>query len=254
MTALAEARIDDVEGLGARAVRKLNELGHFFLGDISQVEFHELYDVIGFDQAKTLLKAYLKAGGTAKFSRPDWSEEDWAEFVQSLVTEEIVTWNEIAMAVCGELNPPQVGTAIASNPSFQAKFPPRETMRNVMEWFYAQPGRCASCGTRLFLEADHIKPKQEFRESGRDETDADTLDNLQLLCKRCNVTKRPSHDLGGISFAPAQSVLIWLLLTERPAKKADFYKLCRAHGLTMANIRFDEAWAFAEWLKREGRY
>jgi 5-methylcytosine-specific restriction endonuclease McrA len=196
----------------------------------------------------------MKAGGTAKFSRPDWSEEDWANFVQRLVADEIVTWNEIAMAVCGELNPPQVGTAIASNASFQAKFPPRETMRNVMEWFYAQPGKCASCGTRLFLEADHMKSKQEFREEGRDETEADTLDNLQLLCKRCNVIKRPSHDLGGISFAPAQSVLIWILLTERPATKEEFYKRCRAHGLTMANIRFDEAWAFAEWLKREGKY
>jgi 5-methylcytosine-specific restriction endonuclease McrA len=254
MTALAEMPISEVPGLNARAVQRLKELGHEHLGDISEVEFHELYDVIGFDQAKKLLKAFMKAGGTAKFSRPDWSEEDWANFVQRLVADEIVTWNEIAMAVCGELNPPQVGTAIASNASFQAKFPPRETMRNVMEWFYAQPGKCASCGTRLFLEADHMKSKQEFREEGRDETEADTLDNLQLLCKRCNVIKRPSHDLGGISFAPAQSVLIWILLTERPATKEEFYKRCRAHGLTMANIRFDEAWAFAEWLKREGKY
>jgi 5-methylcytosine-specific restriction endonuclease McrA len=254
MIALADTRIADVEGLSRRSVQKLHELGHEYLGDISEVEFHELYEVIGFGQAKTLLKVFLKAGGAAKFSRPDWSEEDWAEFVKKLVSDEIVSWNEIAMAVCGELNPPQVGTAIASNSSFQAHFPPRETMRNVMEWFYKQDGKCTNCGTRLFLEADHIRSKQDFREAGLPETDADTLDNLQLLCKRCNVIKRPSHDLGGISFAPAQSVLIWILLTEKPQSKSDFYRLCRAHGLTMANIRFDEAWAFAEWLKREGRY
>ncbi len=254
MTALAEVRIDEVDGLSRRSIQKLHDLGHTVLGDLSIIEFHSLYDAIGFDQTKTLLKAFMKAGGTARFSRPDWSEKDWADFVHQLVADEIVTWNEIAMAVCGELNPPQVGTAIASNPSFQAKFPYRETMRNVMAWFYSQPGKCASCGTRLFLEADHIKSKQEFREEGRDVGDADTLDNLQLLCKRCNVIKRPSHDLGGISFAPAQSVLIWILLTKRPSSKEEYYKLCRQHGLTMASVRFDEAWAFAEWLRREDRY
>lgn len=254
MTPLSQLPIQDVAGLSSRSVTKLKELGHEFLGDISEVQFHELYEVIGFDQAKTLLKTFKKAGGTARFLKPDWSEEDWATFVQTLVEQEIVTWNEIAMAVCGELNPPQVGTAIASNKSFQAKFPPRQTMQNVMKWFYAQSGRCASCSTRLFLEADHIKPVQEFLEAGMDTTEADTLDNLQLLCKRCNVIKRPSHDLGGVSFAPAQSVLMWVLFTEWPETRDKFYKLCRAHGLTMANIRFDEAWAFAVWLKREGGY
>jgi hypothetical protein len=254
MTALTELKIADVKGLSRRSIQKIEKLGHATLGDISLVEFHMLYDVIGFEQSKVLLKALIKAGGMARFSKPDWSEHDWANFVQKLVHDQIVTWNEVAMAVCGELNPPQVGTAIASNPSFQAKFPPRETMRNVMAWFYSQPGKCANCGTRLFLEADHIKSKQQFVEEGRDPKEADTLDNLQLLCKRCNVIKRPSHDLGGISFAPAQSVLMWILLTARPQTKAEFYSLCRAHGLTMASIRFDEAWAFAEWLKREGRY
>ncbi len=254
MTALAEIDIAAVTGLSAGSVAKLRKLGHNHLGDLSELETHDLYAVIGFEQSKVLLKALLKAGGAARFSKPDWSEEDWAKFLQSLVEDEIVTWNEIAMAVCGELNPPQVGTAIASNKSFQAKFPPRETMKNVMAWFYAQEGKCAACGTRLFLEADHKRSKQDFKENGLPETDADTLENLQLLCKRCNVIKRPSHDLGGISFAPAQSVLIWLLLTERPKTRTEFYTLCRQHGLTMANIRFDEAWAFAEWLKREGRY
>ena len=254
MTALANLRISEVQGLNSRAIGRLKQLGHEFLGDLSELEFHELYEVIGFDQSKTLLKAFLKAGGAAKFAKPDWSEEDWAGFVQQLVTDEIVSWNEVAMAVCGELNPPQVGTAIASNSSFQAHFPPRETMRNVMKWFYEQDGKCARCGTRLFLEADHMRSKQAFREAGLPETDADTLDNLQLLCKRCNVIKRPSHDLGGISFAPAQSVLMWILLTERPQTRDEFYKRCRAHGLTMASVRFDEAWAFAEWLKRESRY
>ncbi len=254
MTSVSELKISDVVGLSLKSVKKLREIGHETLGDVSLVEFHEFYPLIGFDQSKVLMRALVKAGGTARFSKPDWSEKDWSQFVHKLVHDEIVTWNEIAMAVCGELNPPQVGTAIASNSSFQAKFPRREIMQNVMSWFYGQSGHCVSCGTRLFLEADHIKSKQEFIEEGRDPREADTLDNLQLLCKRCNVIKRPSHKLGGISFAPAQSILIWILLTKRPQTKSEFYRLCRSHGLTMANIRFDEAWAFAEWLKREGRY
>jgi hypothetical protein len=191
---------------------------------------------------------------TVNFSKPIWSDAEWRGFVESLVKEGIVTWEEVGVAVCGELNPPQVGTAIASNASFQAKFPPRQTMRNVIEWLYAQSGKCANCGTRLFLEADHIKSKQKFQEAEEDPGEADTLGNLQLLCKRCNVIKRPSHELGGISFAPAQAVLIWILLTQRPETRADFYRLCRDYWLTMANIRFDEAWAFAGWLQREGMY
>ena len=254
MTALSEIKIETIKGLSDRSIQKLKKLGHEYLGDLSEIEFYGLYDEIGFGQTKILMKSFLREGGEARFSKPDWSENDWADFVKELVEEEIVTWNEIAMAICGELNPPQVGTAIASNASFQAKFPPRETMKNVMAWFYSQPGSCASCGTRLFLEADHIKSKQEFIEDGLEVTEADTLDNLQLLCKRCNVIKRPSHDLGGISFAPAQSALVWILLTKRPETRDEFYKLCRQHGLTMANIRFDEAWALAEWLKKENKY
>lgn len=244
----------DIDGFNSRSAARLAKQGYEVLEDLEGVFFPGLYEFLSFDQAKTVLKAALKAGVSVDYSRPNWDEAQWSEFTHQIVAEGIVTWREIAMAVCGELNPPQVGTAIASNKSFQAKFPPRQTMRNVMEWFYAQEGKCASCGTRLFLEADHMKSKQEFLEEGSDPTDADTLDNLQLLCKRCNVIKRPSHDLGGISFAPAQSVLIWILLSIRPKTKADFYGLCRSHGLTMANIRFDEGWAFAKWLANEGLY
>lgn len=254
MTTLSEYRLEDVPGLSRRSIKKLHSAGHEFLGDLSEIEAHSLYGLIGYNQAKRVLREFIRAGGRASFSKPDWSEEDWRTFVQNLVDDEIVTWNEIAMAVAGELNPPQVGTAIASNKSFQANFPPRKTMQAVMAWFYEQEGKCARCGTRLFLEADHVISKQEFLEQGGRAEDADTLGNLQLLCKRCNVTKRSSHDFGGVSFAPAQSVLMWIILHHRPATKAEFCRLCREHGLTMATIRFDEAWAFAHWLAKDGKY
>jgi hypothetical protein len=47
---------------------------------------------------------------------------------------------------------------------------------------------------------------------------------------------------------------MWILLVERPRTRAEYKTLCRAHGLTMADIRFDEGWAMAEWLARVGKY
>jgi hypothetical protein len=123
-----------------------------------------------------------------------------------------------------------------------------------MAWFYAQDGRCQVCGSRMHIEVDHVKGKDEFVREGRDPAEADTLDNLQLLCRRCNVTKRESHKLGGLSFATAQAALMWILLAERPRTYAEFKELCREHGLTMADVRFQEAWAMALWLARAGLY
>jgi hypothetical protein len=245
--------IDELE-LSDIIKRKLKAAGYKSLADFHGIHFPDIFAILSFDQSKDLLKFLLSGRVDVGFSKPSWDEKKWHRFVEEMVARGIVDWEEIAMAVCGELNPPQVGTAIASNASFQKHFPPRETMKNVMAWLYMQNGKCSVCGTRLFLEADHIKSKQAYAEEGQDPEEADRLENLQLLCKRCNVIKRPSHTLGGISFAPAQSVLIWLLLSEKPATREDFYTLCRHHGLTMANVRFDEAWAFAEWLKKEGRY
>lgn len=102
----------------------------------------------------------------------------------------------------------------------------------------------------LELQADHIKPKEEFE----NKADADFLDNLELRCRRCNVIKRPSHKNGGKTFLTAAAALMWLLFTKKPKNYVEYEKLCREYGLTMANIRFQEAWAIALWLKREGKY
>lgn len=246
--------IDSIDELSKTSKLKLKTKGFNNLSDFKNIYFPDIYSVLTFEQSKILLKILIDKKIPFHFACPKWDSKEWSLFVHQLVKANIVSWKEIAITVCGELNPPQVGTAIASSKSFQAKFPPREIMKHVMQWLYSQEGKCSICGTKLFLEADHIKAKQEFIESGKSPEDADTLDNLQLLCKRCNVVKRPSHALGGISFGPAQSVLIWILLHHAPDTKEQFYKLCRDHGLTMANIRFDEAWAFAVWLKKEGKY
>ena len=46
---------------------------------------------------------------------------------------------------------------------------------------------------------------------------------------------------------------MWILLVKRPSYQ-EFVEKCRSYGLTMADIRFGEAWAMAIWLERDGAY
>jgi 5-methylcytosine-specific restriction endonuclease McrA len=177
-----------------------------------------------------------------------WSEEQWQGLVATLVEHGLAKWSEIATVTLGELNPPQVGTSLASNPNIKAQYQPRKAWQAVREWLYSQPLGCRECGTLLKLEAEHVIPKDEIGAK------ADELVNVQLLCKRCNTKKRPSHKKAGLTHLTAEAGLMWLLFVFRPATYQEFEKLCRDYGMTMANIRFQEAWAMAEWLAAAGRY
>ena len=83
---------------------------------------------------------------------------------------------------------------------------------------------------------------------------ADRLNNMLLRCRRCNVVRRPSHKHGGETFLTTEAALMWILLVKRPRTYEEFDKECRSYGMTMANIRFEEAWAMAMWLERDGAY
>lgn len=178
----------------------------------------------------------------------EWSEDDWARLIAWLVETGLVTAREIAALVLGHLNPSQVGTSIATKKTFQANYPRRKTMQAVMSWHLNQIGRCVDCGTRLELQADHVETRQDHGDA------ADRLENMTLRCRRCNVIRRPSHQHGGKTFLTAESALMWLLLVKRPTTYQEYDKLCRSYGMTMANIRFKEAWAMARWLARDGLY
>jgi hypothetical protein len=181
----------------------------------------------------------------------NWSQDEWRLLVGALVDQKILSWEEVATVVLGELNPPQVGTSLASNKNLQKQYPPRKTWQAVKGWFYAQGGvrlGCRQCGTLLKLEAEHIKDKKQLGKS------ADSLDNMQLLCKRCNAMKRPSHKNAGLTHLTAEAGLMWLLFVFQPQSYDEYKKLCRSYGMTMADIRFQEAWAMAEWLKRTKRF
>ena len=178
----------------------------------------------------------------------DWTESDWKIMVEFLLENGLVSYREIASLLLGQLNPSQVGTSVASNKSFQQHFPKGKCWAAVRQWHFNENGRCADCGTRLDLQADHIIPKEVLGD------EANTLDNLTLRCRRCNVIKRPSHKQGGKTFLTAEAALMWILFTKQPSTYQEFAAECREYGLTMANIRFEEAWAMAKWLEREGSY
>ncbi len=178
----------------------------------------------------------------------DWSDEDWQRMLEWMIETGLVTWKEVTALVLGHLNPSQVGTSIASKKTFQAHFPPKKTMQAVLAWHISQTGKCEDCDTRLELQADHIETREEYGD------EADRLENMTLRCRRCNVVRRPSHKNGGKTFLTTESALMWLLLVKRPPTYQEYETICREYGLTMANIRFKEAWAMAHWLSREGLY
>jgi len=180
----------------------------------------------------------------------EWSEEQWHDMLIYLNEQGLASYKDMVSTVLSALNPPQVGTAVATNKNFQSHYPKGKTMQAVMRWFYDREGVCVDCGTHLELQADHIIPKETFA----DKRDADYLDNLELRCRRCNVIKRPSHKNGGKTYLTAAAALMWLLLRFRPSTYQEYEKICREYGLTMANIRFHEAWALAVWLNKKGLY
>lgn len=245
-----------------------------------------------------------------------WTEDHWHHLLQTLIDQGIVSWQEVTATTLGSMNPSQVGTSLASKKSFQSHFEPRKCWAAVRGWHFLQTGRCADCGTRLDLQADHAVPREFVGAVGRQvqaafpkleahdsaqvvaiiEAElqkllkthqyggiedslvavlaadlygalrsgvselkelanvADRLDNMILRCRRHNVIRRPSHANGGVTFLTAEAGLMWLMFVHRPNTYEDFEKLCRGYGLTMANIRFEEAWAMARWLQQVGLY
>jgi len=181
-------------------------------------------------------------------SDAEWTDEDWRALIEWFLSSGLLSARELAALMLGHLNPSQVGTSIASKATFQAHYPPRQTMRAVIQWHFDQAGKCVDCGSRLELQADHVVPREVEGDA------ADRLDNMTLRCRRCNVIRRPSHKNGGQTFLTAEAALMWILFTKRPSTYEDYELLCREYGLTMANIRFQEAWAMAHWLAREGKY
>jgi len=186
----------------------------------------------------------------------DWTDERWRGLLDRVIDQGLFTWREVVWLALGHVNPSQVGTSLASSEGFKRNYGKGNTMAVVMEWFYEQNGRCAEagCGTRLELQADHVKPREDFKKEGKAKHEADTKENMVLRCRRHNVIKRPSHALGGTTFLTLEAALMWILLEIQPRTRVDYGRLCRIYGMSMSDIRIDEAWAMAGWLAAERCY
>jgi len=183
-----------------------------------------------------------------KFNDEQWSDDEWKALLSRLISDGLLSWKQITTLTLGHMNPSQVGTSLASSDGFKLKYGKGNVMARVMDWFYAQDGKCRDCGTRLELQADHNIP----RESHDNPLDADYIENMVLRCRRCNVIKRPSHEFGGQTHLTAETALMWILFSFRPRTLSDFIRMCRIYGMTMADVRMQEGWAMAHWLQHNG--
>lgn len=71
----------------------------------------------------------------------------------------------------------------------------RKLPKSVRRWmalrakvFKTYGKQCMKCGSTENIEVDHIKPRSKFPELRWD------FDNLQVLCRRCNILKWNYHD------------------------------------------------------------
>ncbi len=84
---------------------------------------------------------------------------------------------------------------------------------------------------------------------------ADLLDNLRILCRRCNAISRPSHIQAGSSQFPTGAECAFILLYHQPKSFKEFVKLGRDRKLTVRSLqRFQEAWFLARELESRGIY
>ncbi len=175
-----------------------------------------------------------------------WSDSEWLALLEKLIKEGLLSWKEIASLTLGHMNPSQVGTSLASSKGFKQRYGKGSIMPKVMGWFYKQDGKCHDCGSRLELQADHNKPREEFDNP----LDADFIENMVLRCRRCNVIRRESHVFGGRTHLTTETALMWILFNFRPRTLIDFVRMCRLYGMTMADVRMQEGWAMAHWLRK----
>ena len=176
------------------------------------------------------------------------TENDWKKFLEYLVENKLTSFAEIGRVFLTELNPNQIGTQLASNKEFQQKYPKGTAWKAAKAWFYGQPLGCAKCKSLLQLEVEHVKSRSEHGIEAQD------LVYMVLMCKRCNMMQRPSHKNAGKTPLNTGAALMYILLLNRPKTYNEYEKLCRDYCLTVSDIRFQEAWAMAIWLAREGKY
>jgi hypothetical protein len=101
-----------------------------------------------------------------RYKDENWTDEDWRLFLEHLINKRLFSWKNVATLTIGQINPPQVGTSLASAEGFKQRYGKGNTMSAVMEWFYTKGSQCIDCGSWFELQADHIIPKEIICDTG----------------------------------------------------------------------------------------
>mgnify|MGYP001223135129 CR=1 FL=1 len=157
-----------------------------------------------------------------------WTEEQWKESVSSMRETFSISWKEIAETLMREVAPNNQIRSYCTRTDFKAQFPEGTNLSGEMyAWFRRQEDKCATedCENVLGLQIEHIT---EVSDGGTDHPD-----NLQLMCRGCNIKKNLKKKTlvrGSYIDAPLtnSAMAVWLLLANHskgPLTYKDFRKL-----------------------------
>ncbi len=172
------------------------------------------------------------------------TEERCEEIITNLVEEDILDWTTIAKEMLQSLQPPQTATHVPQLDGLRERYERGNRWAPSRRWMYSQYGPCENCGKITSINHDHIVERDILGD------EADRLENLRFLCRRCNQSRHWEN--GNILDLGTAAAVMYLLFTQKPKTVKELEKMGRQVGLTQSNQRFEETWAFAMYLHREG--
>jgi len=157
-----------------------------------------------------------------------WSEEQWEGVVNALCKQFSISGKELAETLMREIAPNNQIRSYCIRPDFKSQFPKGTNLSGKMyDWYRQQKDQCITegCENVLGLQIEHIA---EVSDGGSDHPD-----NLQLMCRGCNIKKNlKKKELvrGKYVDAPLtnSALAVWLLFANRskgPLTYKEFRKL-----------------------------
>lgn len=174
------------------------------------------------------------------------SESTCRDLVEGLIEAGVITWSDIAEEILQAMQPPQTATHVPQLDGIRELYESRQRWAPSRRWMYAQYGRCGECGALLSMTHDHVLSRDLLGSK------ADYLENLRFLCRRCNQARH--WEKGNILAWGTAAAVQYLLHTESPSTVKELEELGKELGLTQSNQRYEEAWALAVFLSRQGQY
>ena len=133
---------------------------------------------------------------------------------------------------------------IDSSPLFQKM---KQTSPFLLTFSYLSGNMKLASREANFISRRELIENKSERATNAIQTNSTAVSRLSSCFKQNNYFYRKT-------FLTAEAALMWILFTKKPSTYQEFAQLCREYGLTMASVRFEEAWAMAKWLERDGQY